>query len=812
MTSTAEIILPLAIDQTYTYLIPEEMLGILQVGMRVEVPFGKSKTYSGMVMKISDENPTSAKLKYIQAQLDEKPIVNQRTLKLWQWISDYYLCTIGEVMLAGLAGGLKLVSETILSLVEGKSIDSEPHSDDEYLILEALELQKELTIAQVQKILNKKSVLPIIQRLIKRQFILSREELPSKYKPKTISIIRWHPAIEDAYIEAIDAVKQYEQQENLLLTFITLSKKLPYVTKSKLIKTAGANYTSLKSLIKKGFLLEEVMEVSRIGDLTNELHHDVIPELNEDQLKAKDRILELFNQKSVVLLHGVTGSGKTRVYFDLIQKTLSEGKQVLYLLPEIALTRHFIHRLKMVFGEAVQTYHSQLGEHERVEVFQHADKIQLLVGPRSAVFLPFTQLGLIIVDESHDYSYKQQDPAPRYHGRDTAIVLGSLHKAQVLLGTATPSTESMYNVQSGKFGYVTLKHRVNALHPPTIELFPINQLSDEERERSLSNYLIAAIQKEIVEGRQVLLFRNRRGYAPVQKCQNCGWTHECIHCDVSLTYHKWSDRMQCHYCGYRAEVVRTCPQCGSTKLQLSGIGTQRLEEAIRLLLPDVQVDRLDADSVRGKARLEEIFRSFESGKTDILIGTQMITKGIDFENVGLVGVTLADSLLYFPDFRSEERAHQVLMQVAGRAGRQQSKSRVIIQTYQPTHPVFESLTWDGQRDFYQRLLQERKQFSYPPFIRFIEVRFIHQKIERVERSSRYFVDSFQQDPNIQILGPVPNYIPRIKSKYIMNCIVKIPKTAEARHRFKNKFMDTLEALNQHVWGRSVYISVNVDPY
>ncbi len=813
MPQYASIILPLALDKTFTYEIPPDMEGLVLKGSRVEIQFGKKKLYAGIVQEISDEMTLDYEVKKIQALLDDQPLLSEKQLSLWSWISTYYMCSIGEVMLAGLPAGLKLASETIVVRNEDAQASVDLHTDDEFLILEALEFQDELTISQIQQIVNKKTVFPLINKMLYKNLIRTKEELNKKYKPKLISIIKLNPNYLNKISDAIEKVEKYEKQVDCILAFVSLEKNHEYVTKAQLQKKGNVGYSTIKSLIKKEIFNEVEAVVSRLGDLSLDDKSAILPELNNEQVRGLQEIESSYLEHEVVLLHGVTGSGKTRVYVELMKKVLASGKQVLYLLPEIALTTHFIGRLKSVFGQAVTTYHSRLNPNQRAEVYKRAkNEIQILVGPRSSIFLPFENLGLIIIDESHDYSYKQQDPAPRYHGRDAAVVLAKLHNAKVIMGTATPSSESYFNALNNKYGYVKLTHRVKELTPPEIIIYPINKIPFDEIVESFSKFLLKAIRENFDEGKQSLIFRNRRGYAPVLKCEVCGWTAQCIHCDVSLTYHKSSDAMRCHYCGYKTQVLKACTSCGNTKLLLKGSGTEKLEETLKLIMPEAKIDRLDADTASGKSKMGRILQQFEAGETDVLIGTQMITKGLDFENVGLVGIILADALMYYPDFRSEERAHQIISQVSGRAGRAYDKSKVIIQTYQPEHQVFKSLTWDGQQHFMKRILGERKQFSYPPYVRFVRIQFYHKNFDTVFKCSHAFSDLFRSKSTMIVLGPVTNPVKRIRSKYIMNCVIKTSKTERSRKELYRVFQNVVEELHAMKWSRSVRISVNVDPY
>lgn len=812
MSRFAEVILPLAVYKFYTYAVPAHMAGQVIEGSRVEVQFGKKRIYAGLVNRLTSEEPAYA-VKDIISVLDDAPLLSARQLILWSWIADYYMCTMGEVMLAGLPAGLKLASETIVVRNEEMLADPQLHSDEEFLILEALEFQSELTLDQIRKILDKKTVFPLINKMMQKQLISTKEEINKRYKPKTVQTVSLHPDYADDPAATLDIVSRYEKQVNCLLAYFTLSKQMAYVTKPTLMKKADVGRSSIQSLIKKGIFIDEERVVSRLGDLMPKDNIADLPELNSRQTDALTSIRQQFEEKNVLLLHGVTGSGKTRIYIELIRDCLASGKQILYLLPEIGLTTHFIERLRKIFGEAVTTFHSRLNQNQRTEVFKKArHEIKILVGPRSSIFLPFENLGLIIVDESHDHSYKQQDPAPRYHGRDTAIMIGRLHDAKVLLGTATPSAETYFNARSGKYGYVTLPERVKDLSPPEIKIYPINKLPGGEMIESISKYLLKEIRRNYEEGRQTLIFRNRRGYAPVLKCELCGWTAQCIHCDVSLTYHKASDGMRCHYCGYRANVSKSCPDCGNTKLILRGSGTEKITETLQLLLPEANIDRMDADTASGRAKMARILQEFEAGETDILVGTQMITKGLDFENVGLVGVILADALLYYPDFRAEERAHQVLAQVAGRAGRALEKSRVIIQTYQPEHGVFSSLDWDGQEKFYRRILKERKSFHYPPFSRFTKLSFYHSDFDIVMRYALLFTNTMRAHSSFTVMGPVPNPVKRVRSKYIVNCVIKTMRREQDRATLMQLISQVSERMKKESWGKNVRMTTNVDPY
>jgi primosomal protein N' (replication factor Y) len=815
MPKYAEIIIPLAIDRLFTYHIPEALVEQMHPGIRVEVPFGPKKFYTGLVMRTFDDYNQSHRIKDIIAVLDDEPLLSEVQFKFWTWLANYYMCSMGQIMHAALPSELKLTSETTLLKKEGICANHEIHTDEEFLILEALEIQHELTLAQIQQILDKKTILPHVNSLFKRGLINLREELKSRYKPKTIGIIELGPefAGDEEISSALALVNKYERQVDCLLGFVQLSRTLPYVAKSTLQKKTNVSYSTIKSLVNKGIFQEREVVLSRLGDLELSIDESRMHQMNSFQTKALHEINELHQSLSTVLLHGITGSGKTRLYIELIKEQIKKGKQVLYLLPEIALTAQFITRLQSVFGKGILAYHSKLSQAERVEIFKScANDVKIIIGARSALLLPFSKLGLIIVDESHDHSYKQQDPAPRYHGRDAAIVLAKLFDAKVLLGTATPSLESIYNCREGKYGYVRLDNRVLDLKPPKIELVSLNQIAPNKMHGPFSQAVMDQIKETIEGGKQALIFRNRRGYAPVLRCTACGWHAECVRCDISLTYHKYSDSLRCHYCGYKEKVISSCPSCGNTKLLLRGTGTEKIEETLKLLMPGVVVDRLDFDTASGQRRLNAIIQKFESGETDILVGTQMITKGLDFENVNLVCVLLADALMYFPDFRAEERAFQILNQVAGRAGRKYENSRVLVQTYQSEHPIFKSLSSGNQDAHYERLMKERQAFVYPPFARFINIQFRHTDYDLSWKASQAICDVLHNKFKLKILGPTPNPVKRINRYYLINCIIKSGKSTKYRHHVYSSIKAALEFMENHDQYKKVKYKINVDPY
>ncbi len=672
----ADVILPLALPKrAYTYSVPEDLAQAVQPGVRVEVPFGQNKLYSGVVERVHAEKP-EYRVKFVIAVLDEIAVVTQRQLQLWDWLADYYCCTLGEVMIAALPGHLKLTSETKLVANPYFGDDFSELDNDEYLLAEALHLQNEISIDDARKILNKKTVLPVVHRLLLKGVLSLREDLQEKYKPKKVMAVRLaepYRSDPDLLRPVFEELDKYEKQSETLLAFIQLSRDRLWVSKQEVIDKAGISESPLKTLVKRAVLEFYEREVSRVAGFEDDMTE--AGEMSEQQRRALSEINTHFRDKNTVLLHGVTGSGKTRIYLELIREVLLQGGQVLYLLPEIGLTTQFITRLQRVFGADVAVYHSKINYNERVEVWRSANAGKpVLLAARSGLFLPFQNLQLVIVDEEHDPSFKQYDPAPRYNARDTAIYLAGLYRAKVLLGTATPSIESYYNAESGKYGLVTMTDRFGGLELPDIRPIDLREQHKTKQMQSIfAPALLDALKAALANGEQAILFQNRRGYSPILECQVCGWTAQCRHCDVSLTYHKFSNRLRCHYCGYQQEPVTICPACGSGKVGLLGFGTEKIEDELQLFLPDARIGRMDLDTAGTKSSLTAILNDFEEKRLDILVGTQMVTKGLDFDNVGVVGVLGADQLVRFPDFRAGERAYQLLTQVAGRAGRKHKR-------------------------------------------------------------------------------------------------------------------------------------------
>ena len=786
----------------------------LQFGIRVEVPL-RNKLYSAIMISEAEEDTSGLKkLRFIRAIIDDHPIITRQQHNLWMWMSSYYHCTLGEVMNVALPSGLKLNSETKLIIRSHIDDYSGELSEKEYLLAEAISIQNELSINQVQDILEQKTVYPYIKSLLDKGILLVKEELKAGFKVKTSEFVKLNAAFThttQAISQAFDLVARSEKQTRALLSYAQLSREHNWVDKRKIYNHAEVDNTVIKAMVKKGVLDLESKEVSRI---TNELVvPKPLPPLNEHQVIAKEEIKKEFEHLDKVLLFGVTGSGKTRIYIDLIKETLARGEQVLYLLPEIALTTQIVDRLMHTFSAEIGVYHSKMSNNQRVELWQASMKGKgLVMGARSSIFLPFKKLGLIIIDEEHDPSFKQSDPAPRYNGRDTAIYLATLHKAKVLLGTATPSLETYLNTHKKRYGLVKLMERHGASVLPKIEIIDLrNQYKKGLMKSLFSKDLKDAIDQALAKKEQVLIFQNRRGYSPTLQCTVCDFHAECPNCDVSLTVHKYFHELRCHYCGYRHKLPHLCPQCGFDKLDKLGFGTEKIEDEIKKIFPQGKVARMDLDTAKTKNAYERILSSFKHHEIDILVGTQMITKGLDFENISVVGVLAADKILFFPDFKANERAFQLFTQVAGRAGRREKQGRVIIQTFNPQHPVIRETRDHDHVAFYARELKERKDFVYPPFFRLISITVKHKKPEIAEETAKVLATKLRSKLGNRVMGPSVPGISRIRGFYIQNIMIKMEKKLEVVQGVKTLITQIKLELNQMAGLKSARVIINVDP-
>lgn len=822
ITYFVDVILPLSIPNTYTYRVPFELNNDVGVGKRVIVPFGKAKYYTAIVRKLHEEIPTNYQVKYIEAILDDSRIVTEKQFQLWDWISDYYMADIGDVMNAALPSNFKLASETKLSLHPEFDRSDTGLSDKEFLVLEALQVQEELTLKEVAEIVGIKTIQPLIKKLIENKRAIVSEELNAKYSPKyqTFVEIDQNIGTENEMTELLNMLessKKNTKQVNALLKVIELTRwnngKQNPVTK-KMVLAEGASESSLNSLAKKEIITLYSAEVSRLTENDDDVAESKA--LSAAQEEALKEIDGHFEDKNVVLLHGVTSSGKTEIYVKKIQEALNQGQQVLFLLPEIALTAQLINRLKKYFGDLVGVYHSRFNQNERIEIWNkvlHNDpnQFRIIVGARSSVFLPFQDLGLIIVDEEHENSFKQYDPAPRYNGRDVAIVLSHLHKSKVLLGSATPAIETYFNAKEGRYGLVELFDRYGGVQMPEIQCADIEKETKQKTMKShFSSFLLNAMEEALEKGEQIILFQNRRGYTPVWTCEMCGWTPQCKNCDVSLTYHKSSNVLKCHYCGYHISPPSSCGACGSRKLKMIGFGTEKIEDDLAIYLPKVKMQRMDLDTTRAKNAYSTIISNFENREIDILIGTQMVTKGLDFDNVGLVGILSADQLLNFPDFRSFERSYHLMSQVAGRAGRKAKRGKVVIQTYEPNHWIIQKVMQHDYLGFYNQEILERRNFHYPPFFRIIVLKLKHRKQDTLEIGAATLAKSLQTVFKDRVLGPEIPSVGRVRNFYLKNITLKFERDASPK-KVKDIIKQKIETfLSDHDF-RSIRVDIDVDP-
>jgi primosomal protein N' (replication factor Y) len=829
-----EILLPLPLPGTFTYRIPYEWNHKLQFGVRVVVPFGKSKLYSGLVTCVHQIPPRQLVVKYIVDIIDEYPVISEQQFQLWEWMAQYYLCHLGEVMAAALPSALKLAGETKVMLNPAFDGDITHLTEKEVKVAEILSYRTAMLITEVAKASDIQKIIPIIKSLVEKEIVLTDEEIKDPYKPKMeswLTLNRLYANDEQALYALIDQLnnsKRTEKQADTLLQFLMTAKKAHLdnkeafsykITKSDLMKAEKMSDSRIKSLVDKQILISEQHIVSRLAAYTSE--HDASEiTLSSPQQKAINKIEKQLEIQHCVLLHGVTGSGKTEIYIKLINKVLECGKQVLYLLPEIALTTQIVNRLRYYFGDKVGVYHSRFNEYERVEIWsrvlnpdffdRHDNKYQLILGARSALLLPYHNLGLIIVDEEHDNSYKQTDPAPRYHARDCAVMLAQIHQAKIVMGTATPSLETYYNVERGKYGLTTLTQRYAACQMPEMWVVSIvENLKQKTMDEYLSQFLIDHIAEALARKEQIILFQNRRGYSLRLFCHSCHEMPACIHCDVTLTYHKSSNLLKCHYCGYAIATPRECPVCHSHDIEMKGFGTEKVEQKLAELFPQAVIARMDLDSTRSKTAYQKLIQDFETHKTDILVGTQMVTKGLDFDRVSVVGILNADSLLSYPDFRSFERAYQVMAQVSGRAGRKDVPGKVIIQTYRPEHEAFQYVVAHDFLAMYRHQIREREQLHYPPFRCLIRITLKHKNEATVNAAAEALAPMLKKLFPKQVLGPEFPLVSRIQNNYLKDFWLKLPKNEHlaTKKEYLQQLLNHFTGLPAH---KSVRIVINVD--
>ena len=814
-----DVILPLPLANTYTYAVPDNFATKLQLGMRVIVPVGNKKIYTGIISRIHQNPPIGYAVKPIIDILDEKPILSPQQLPFWEWIASYYQSTLGEVYKAALPASLKLESETVVTI--------QPDVDDEISLSEkeqdlftAITTKKQTTVSELQKQTGIKNILPLLKSLMEKQLVVVSEEVKESYRPKTETFVQLNEAQKDENClkETFDSLEKSPKQLHLLMTYLDASQILlsrtetKEISKKELLKKSDISEKVLQTLVSKNILELYKKEVGRLN--SNEITASPAFPLNVFQKKALEEILISFQQKNVTLLHGVTASGKTEIYIHLIQEAIRQGKQVLYLVPEIALTAQITIRLKKVFGNELGIYHSKFSDNERVEIWNNLlnnKGYKVILGVRSSVFLPFSRLGLIIVDEEHENTYKQFDPSPRYHARNAAVVLASLHGAKTLLGTATPSIETYYNAITGKYGLVQLSQRHKEIALPEIKIVNTAEMRRKKQMNAhYSSVLLEKIKEALDRKEQVILFQNRRGFAPYVECPSCAWIPKCKQCDVSLTYHKSLNQLSCHYCGNAYNIPTACPSCGNTSIEKRGFGTEKIEADIENLFPEARIVRMDLDSTRSKNAYEKIIADFEQHNIDILVGTQMISKGLDFEKVSVVGVLNADNLLNFPDFRAHERAFQLLTQVSGRAGRKNKQGLVIIQTSEPEHSVIKQVIDNDFQAMFTQQLHERKLFNYPPYSRLAYLFVKHRDSSVLNKASNALAEELRKVLGKRVLGPETPLISRIKNLYIKRFMIKIEVQASSE-KAKQIIQEAINNVRQNDEFRSVLINFDVDP-
>jgi len=830
-----DVILPLPLQQTFTYSVPDDLTGQLRKGGRVIVPFGARKFYSAIVQEIRDSYPVEfvipPNIKEIVTVLDEKPVVNGLQIRLWQWIASYYMCTVGEVMKAAIPSGLKLESETRVYYNE-TYVQCEELNKHEEDVLNIVHDKKNLPVSEIIAVCKHKDLMRTVQSLVDKEALWVEEVIASRYKPRVETCVRLHPGIdsESKLKTTFDKLEKAPRQLEILMNFVRLSGILQNwaaarenqeiarvtptpVTKKKLLQTGDAQTEALNSLFRKKILEPYTKEVSRLNCQFS-IVNSQLSILNSHQQLAMDQIHEAFITKDVVLLHGITSSGKTEIYIRLIDEQIRRGKQVLYLLPEIALTAQIINRLRTVFGSKVGIYHSKFPDAERVEVWNNIGKpdgYSVVLGVRSGIFLPFDNLGLVIVDEEHENTYKQFDPAPRYHARDAAIVLASMHGAKTLLGTATPAIESYYNAREGKYALVELMQRYADLELPEVQ---ITDTALARKQRKMQSYfhpdLLTALEEMLKDGKQAIIFQNRRGFAPYVQCRICEYIPRCECCDVCLTYHKFSDRLVCHYCGYSTENIRQCPDCGGLDFSDMGLGTEKVEDELQIFFPHAHIARLDLDSSRTRSSYEKIIAAFEEGKTDILVGTQMVTKGLNFENVRLSVVLNADNMLSFPDFRAYERSYQLITQVSGRAGRAGKRGQVIIQASKPQHPILQYVVANDYTGMYSSQLAEREKFKYPPFYRLIRLTLKHKNKDLLHNAAKELSEYLVQIFGNRVLGPETPIISRVQNYYLENILLKIEKHASLQ-KAKALLAEAISNIRRLPAYKPLVVVADVDP-
>lgn len=811
----AQIILPLNLKGTFTYQVPEEMVGKIEIGMRVLVPFRGKKINTGIVADIHNENLETVKPREVISVLDDFPILPKEQIDFWNWLSEYYLCNLGEIYRFSFPGSLKLESETYLKLKPNTIIDFQNLDVNEMYLIQALEVQQLINLTEIEAFIPKKEIVKTINSLIDLQYIEVDEKISEKYKAKEIAYlkIRNLEEISSKIPEILVQLKRSPKQQELFLQILEKQTENPEnpIRKSTVFEEGKFAHNQLKSLVEKGFVEEYFLLKDRIESYDGET--EILEKLSESQKIAKSEIDQAFSENKNVLLHGVTSSGKTHVYLEKIEETINEGKNVLFLLPEISLTKQITQRLEKKYGKQLGFYHQKLTDFERVELWRRIknNEIKILIGTRISLFLPFQNLGLIIVDEEHDSAYRPREVSPYFNAKDAALVLGNFYNAKVILGSATPSVESYWLSKNEKIKYVALKERFGEVKLPEFELINFKEAQDSKNVKgNFSNKAIEEIQKNLENHKQIMVLHNRRGYANVVECESCGYVAYCSNCDLVMTYHKFSNELKCHYCGHKASKPKNCPKCFSENLNSRGVGVEQIHEELEKIFPDAEIDRMDVDSMRRKFAYEKLYEKIEEGETDIIVGTQMISKGLDFENIELVTIPRADQMLYVQDFRAEERAYQLITQVSGRAGRVSGNGKVQIQTYNPSNLVFQLIREDNSEKIYQYFLDERKKFHYPPFTKTILIELKHRKEDKVNRASQFLGSVLHKFlPAECILGPEKSPIGKINLLYQYQILLKLPRGKNYKI-YRDFVMKSLEEFDEVSGYKSIKKLIFVD--
>ena len=809
-----DVLLPFPLKNFYTYRISKEEFKFIKSGFRVLVPFGGKRVFTGIIIDKHKNIPDSYEPKEIFAFQDDLPVVDENQILFWKWMSNYYQCSMGQILKASMPSSFLLTSETLLEKNLSKKIDYRKISDEEILILDALDLKK-IKIDEVRLILNKKNIFSIVNNLIQKGYVNSIQSVRERYKPKLVKYIKLDKRYSESKIKNSYNLefKKSPRKRKIIQYILENYSESEWIKYTLLKQKCKLNSSILKKMIVQNILLEKIVHEDRFKVKFSETTK--LLNLSKPQLLAKEKILKIWKQNSIVLFEGVTSSGKTEVYSHLINRFLKKGFQILFMMPEISLTIQMVSRLKKIFGKYLSVYHSKFSNEERFEVWNNViknkEKARIIVGARSSIFLPFQNLKLVVVDEEHDSSFKQENPSPRYNARDSAIKLSKIHNAKLILGSATPSLESKFNAFNKKYGYVKLTEKYGASAPPEIKCIDMKIYYKANKMKGLlTPELYNAIQEKLLLGQQILLFQNRRGYAPIIECVTCGHIPVCRNCDVSLTFHQYTNSLKCHYCGFSQKNQKKCLECNSVKIDMKGYGTQQIEEQIKSFFPSAKVDRMDWDTTRGKYSVDKIFEKFENHQIDILIGTQMVTKGLDFKNIGLVGVINADNILFFPNFRANEKAFQILTQVAGRAGRSKIKGSVLIQTFSSNNKIFDLIKKQNHDGFYKKEIAERNQFNYPPYYRLIKISIKSRDIETLIKASNWLFQSLSNGFTYPIYGPFDPHVSRIKNEFIKQILIKYPNT-NVRNKIKRHLMKSIESFESIAKFRVIKLNIDIDP-